>query len=97
MRRQWYGPGGAAVVVCVAVSACGSLPERRDAGEAEVTRFEQALDAGQHGLCAALAPAARQVLADLRRAAARGPGASPAAVGDHPGALVERRGRPSGG
>lgn len=63
MRRRWYGPGGAAVVVCVAVSACSSLSERRDAVETEVIRFEQALDAGQHNrLCAALAPATREEL-----------------------------------
>lgn len=63
MRRRWYGPGGAAVVVCVAVSACGSLPERRDAAEAEVIRFERALDAGRHDrLCAALAPATLEEL-----------------------------------
>ncbi|OKJ95185.1 hypothetical protein AMK26_31935 [Streptomyces sp. CB03234] len=65
MRGPGYGPGAGALVLAVlaAVSACGTLPERRDEVTAEVTRFEQALDAGQHErLCAALAPATREEL-----------------------------------
>ncbi|GGQ01644.1 hypothetical protein [Streptomyces roseolilacinus] len=51
------------VVLAAAVSACGTLPERRDEVTAEVTRFEQALGAGRHDrLCAAFAPATREEL-----------------------------------
>ncbi|MGV9881101.1 hypothetical protein [Streptomyces sp. NPDC003006] len=63
MRGRSYGPGIGVLVVLAAVSACGALPERRDEVTAEVTRFEQALKAGQHErLCAALAPATREEL-----------------------------------
>ncbi|MEU7282881.1 hypothetical protein AB0A69_29500 [Streptomyces sp. NPDC045431] len=65
MARRWYGPGIAAVavVVTVAVTSCGTLPERRDRVTAEAVRFEQALDAGRHErLCAALAPSTREEL-----------------------------------
>ncbi|MFF8605674.1 hypothetical protein ACF06X_07020 [Streptomyces sp. NPDC015346] len=51
------------LVVLAAVGGCGTLPERRDEVTAEVTRFEQAVAAGEHGrLCAALAPATREEL-----------------------------------
>lgn len=50
-----------AVVLAVAVSACGSLSDRReDVGET-VARFEEALDSGRHAYtCAALAPRTRE-------------------------------------
>ncbi|MET9426411.1 hypothetical protein [Streptomyces sp. NPDC003036] len=63
MRGPWYGPGIGVLAVLTAVSACGTLPERRDEVSTEVTRFEQALGAGQRErLCAALAPATREEL-----------------------------------
>ncbi|GAA3387025.1 hypothetical protein [Streptomyces roseoviridis] len=63
MRAPRYGPAIGVLAVLAAVSACGTLPERRDEVTAEVTRFEQALRAGQHErLCAALAPATREEL-----------------------------------
>ncbi|MGW7465990.1 hypothetical protein ACWGJT_15105 [Streptomyces xantholiticus] len=63
MRGRWYGPGVGALAVITAVSACGSLSERRDEVTMGVARFEQALGAGQYErLCAALAPATREEL-----------------------------------
>ncbi|WP_308307448.1 hypothetical protein [Streptomyces sp. ISL-10] len=51
------------MAVVVTASACGTLPERRDAVTAEVIRFERALGAGEHArLCNALAPATREEL-----------------------------------
>ncbi|MET7607092.1 hypothetical protein ABZS96_32390 [Streptomyces avermitilis] len=65
MSGRWHG-AGIAVALSVAhatVTACGALSERRDGVTTEVTRFEQALDAGQHArLCAALAPATGEEL-----------------------------------
>lgn len=61
MRGPWYRPWLSALAVLFAVSACGTLPERRDDVTAEVSRFERALAAGQHEqLCAALAPTTRE-------------------------------------
>jgi hypothetical protein len=63
MRRRSYAVGIGTLAVLTAVSACGALPGRRDEVTAEVTRFEQALGAAQHGrMCAALAPATREEL-----------------------------------
>ncbi|MGW0468615.1 hypothetical protein ACWDX6_25680 [Streptomyces sp. NPDC003027] len=63
MRGRRYGPGIVILAALAAVSACSTLPERRDEVTDEVTRFEQALGAGQRQrLCAALAPATREEL-----------------------------------
>ncbi|MGW7262331.1 hypothetical protein [Streptomyces sp. NPDC054842] len=58
------------LAVLTAVSACDTLPDRRDQVTTEVTRFEQALGAeNREQLCAALAPATREELeqSDKRR------------------------------
>ncbi|MBQ0998701.1 MULTISPECIES: hypothetical protein [Streptomyces] len=63
MSGRSYGPGVMAVVLLATAGACATPAERRDAVTAQVTRFEQALDAEQpRRLCAALAPTTREEL-----------------------------------
>ncbi|WP_031069259.1 hypothetical protein [Streptomyces sp. NRRL S-118] len=82
MRGRWYGRGATALALLTTVAACGTPSERRDDVTAEVTRFEQALDAGERErLCAALAPATREELEQSARSGC------PEAIGD---ALEER-------
>ncbi|MER5374933.1 hypothetical protein [Streptomyces sp. NPDC002553] len=62
MPGRWY-TSVAAVAILATVSSCGTPSGPRDRVTADVTRFEQALAAGQDAyLCAALAPSTRQEL-----------------------------------
>jgi hypothetical protein len=55
-----------------ALAACGAVEERRDAAEAEATRFALDRDAGRHALlCAALAPGTRDELEQTARSGCR--------------------------
>ncbi|MFE5208015.1 hypothetical protein [Streptomyces sp. NPDC056600] len=67
MRGSRYGHATARAavlaLVLAALGACGAVEDRRDAAQAEATRFELDRDAGRHALlCAALAPGTRDEL-----------------------------------
>ncbi|WP_151773850.1 hypothetical protein [Streptomyces abyssomicinicus] len=63
------------VVLLLAVAgagACGAVQERRDAAEAEATRFVLDREAGRHALlCAALAPGTRDELEETAKSGCR--------------------------
>lgn len=70
--RRAAARAAALSLVLAPLAACGAVQERRDAAEAEATRFERDRDAGRHALlCAALAPGTRDELERTARSGCR--------------------------
>ncbi|MEV4873319.1 hypothetical protein [Streptomyces syringium] len=68
MTGRWFGVVIAVVAVCAA-SGCGTVSERRDGATAATALFEKALGSRQYAkVCAVLAPATREELAQSARA-----------------------------